>query len=108
MVEQLLLDPAVSAVTGGLEDVTMGHLPAIDMQGDRGAVGTAVRQRVVFERRNQAAGGSSQRLDARLRLEAITIRTLFAQVVLADFHLAVHDTFNAPDAGMIVKRRALA
>ena len=50
---------AVQPVSAGLEHVTVVHLTAVDVQRDRASVGPRVGERVILERRDQAARGAA-------------------------------------------------
>src|SRR4051794_24406983 len=47
---------AVAVAFHRLEDVAVIHLAAVDVQGERGAVGQGIGEDVVLERRDQRAG----------------------------------------------------
>jgi hypothetical protein len=78
------------------------------MERDRRAVRTRVDQGVVLERRNETTGRAASGFHLILFAETVDAVVLREEVVLRDLHLAVDDALDAPDAGVIVQRRALA
>src|SRR5690606_4104866 len=85
-----------------------GHAAAVDVQGDGDLVLTGVADGVVLVRRDQAAGGAGAGLHRANRAEVEALVLAVNQLVLADFQFAAPDALDAPHAGMVVDRRALA
>src|SRR6187551_1337799 len=108
MVREFLFYTPVRSVASRFENVAMIHLATVDVQRDGWVRGPAVRQGVIFERRDEAPRRSLVRFHAWLRLETEEAVLLFEQVVLADFHIAVDNAFDTPDPGMVVEWSALA
>src|SRR3954452_21965863 len=75
------VEAGMGVLAEGLEDVAVGHLAAVDVQGERGAVGQGVRQHVVLEGRDQRAGGAGRSLHGAARLEAADALLLRHQLV---------------------------
>src|SRR3546814_36716 len=84
------------------------HRRLVDMQRDRDLVAAGVGDGVVFVRRDQAAGAAGTGMHAAGGAEAETLAVTFEQLVLGDFQFAVPDALHAPQAAVVVDRRALS
>src|SRR5690606_30405440 len=92
----------------GLEPAAVLHLALVDVHRHRDGVVAAVVDRVVLVRRDQAAGAAGAGMHAAGGAEAAALAVGLQQFVLGDLQLAVPDAFHAPQAAVVVDRRALA
>ena len=84
------------------------HRRLVDVQRDGDGVGAGVADGVVLVRRDQAAGAAGAGMHAAGGAEVEAFAVAFEQFVLDDFQFAVPHAFDAPQAGVVVHRRALA
>src|SRR5690606_136904 len=104
---QLARRLAVPAVFLRLEHRTAGQRLLVDVQRDCHVIGAGIADGVVFVRRDQAAGRTDAGDLGADRFEAHAVAVLFSQLELGDFQLSLPDALDAPDAGVVVYRRAL-
>src|SRR5688572_18924272 len=84
------------------------HRRLVDVQRDGDVAVAGVADGVVLVRRDQAAGAAGTGVHAAGGAEVEAFAVALEQFVLDDFQFAVPHAFHAPQAGMVVHRRALA
>src|SRR5690625_843852 len=105
---KLLLVAPVPRVVDGLEYRAAGHGRRVDVQADGRAAAARIADGVIFVRRDQAAGRAGAGFDGSHRVEPVAVAVAFEQFVLRDFQGAVPYAFHAPQAVVVVDRRALS